>query len=140
MRRLQHEGVVEPVPQSTRGPGAYEPVHTSGPPRFDQVLAGLAMRGLVLSYAPEAYGSAVDFNVPGRRLVIPTRVLDQLSPISLPLASAASPERVLLGSADAVLRDLYVVLSAANRAPIPLTSRGLIPKRALVRTGTTSCG
>jgi hypothetical protein len=154
MRRLQQEGAIESMPRSARVGSTYGAVRSTAasavddvldglatrgdsrsavPPRFDQVLTGLATRGLVLSYAPGAYGSAVDFNAPGRRLVIPTRVLEQLSPISVPLASAAQPEQVLLGSSEAVLRDLYAVLAAANLAPIPLTSRGLIPKRALVQ-------
>jgi Helicase conserved C-terminal domain len=70
---------------------------------------------------------------PGKAVVIPAPILRLLPPVTLTLATVPEPPFIRSGSPDALLRDLVTVLSALRREPIELTTRGLIPKRFLVK-------
>jgi len=68
-----------------------------------------------------------------RRLIGTDAILRQLPPVELPTQTTASPATVTKADQAPLLRDFYLLLSFAAREPIPLTSRGMIPKRPLVR-------
>lgn len=128
-RHLVREGAIEPPP--ARG----APSRAASFP-FDDAVARLASLGLMFSAMPSTYGSTLDLTVPGMRVFIPTAVLEHLPPVRLRLETCDEPAEVLAASPSSLLRDVYTILSLADQSPVPLTARGLIAKRGLVRLDT----
>ena len=100
--------------------------------RFEDVVARAGLLGIVFTARPHT-GTMADPQQPGRTLFIPEPILSRLPPVTVELERAAPPPQVRAGDAAALLRDSYVLLSFADPEPIPLTTRGQIPKRVLVR-------
>src|SRR5439155_917445 len=63
-------------------------------------------------------------------------VLEHVPPMSLPIATSDTPVEIAPAQPAALLRDVYTLLTVAKQSPIPLTARGLIAKRALIRLDT----
>jgi hypothetical protein len=99
---------------------------------FADVVARLGVVGLVFSMDPQ-YATKVTLGSPQRRLYVPDAILRQLPPVNLPTETTPAPPVVEPADAATLLRDVYVLLSQARAAPLPLTARGTINKRVLVR-------
>jgi hypothetical protein len=132
-RRLEREGTIQPeLPRgsySASGGSAFR----SELPQFEAVVGRLGAAGLVFSSMPGSYASAVDLASPGQRLFIPKGVIEHVPPLPLPIATSEPPVEIAPAHPAALLRDVYTLLTVAAQSPIPLTARGLIAKRALVR-------
>ncbi|HZS00363.1 MAG TPA: helicase-associated domain-containing protein [Chloroflexota bacterium] len=100
--------------------------------KFADVVARLGVLGLVFTTDPQ-YATKADLGVPQRRLFIPDTILRELPPVTLPTETTTAPPTVQAAAPDALLRDVYVLLSEARATPLPLTTRGTINKRVLVR-------
>jgi hypothetical protein len=132
-RRLEQEGAIQPeLPR-----GSYAAAHGSAVrselPQFEAVVGRLGAAGLVFSSMPGSYASAVDLASPGQRLFIPNGVIEHVPLMPLPIATSEPPAEIAPAQSAALLRDVYTILTVAVQSPIPLTARGLIAKRALVR-------
>src|SRR5207248_2845042 len=92
---------------------------------------------LGLAFTAEPVGSGgfiVELHTPGQRLFIPAQIRRQLPAVAVePEQPAAPPSTVHPADPAAALRDVYTLLSSARAGALPLTNRGLIAKRALVR-------
>ncbi|TAK35400.1 MAG: hypothetical protein EPO21_06000 [Chloroflexota bacterium] len=104
-----------------------------GSDRFEDVVARLGVLGLAFTAGPRTGGSIVDLSTPGWRLVVPAEIRAHLPGVSLAVKSCVAPPVVLASNPGALLRDAYTLLASAERASIPLTTRGQIMKRALVQ-------
>lgn len=105
-----------------------------GSRKFEDLIARLGALGLVFTAEPVySGGTTVELSQPGRRLLIPDEILRTLPPVTLAPEPAATPETDWDGDPAPLLRDIYLLLSFAAREPIPLTARGMIPKRSLTR-------
>src|SRR5207302_4057910 len=49
------------------------------------------------------------------------------------IATSDPPAEIAPAHPSALLRDVYTILTVARQSPIPLTARGLMTKRALIR-------
>jgi len=133
-RRLEREGIIKPrPPRRGRFDSPRNGSESSELPNFDAAVARLGTAGLVFSSMPGTYGTMIDLAYPGQRLFIPKEVLEYVPTVPLPVATTATPAKIEPAQPAALLRDVYTILSAATQAPIPLTARGLIAKRALTR-------
>lgn len=135
-RELQQEGLLAPRPPTTNSWG-YRDERGSpwnrGSNKFEDLVARLGVLGLVFT-AGSGVGRAIcELSTPSWRLMVPAEIRAQLPPVTLPVESCAAPAVVATGDARIFLRDAYALLTAADRAPIPLTARGQIMKRALVQ-------
>jgi hypothetical protein len=132
-RRLEREGAIQP--ELPRGSSMLARVSalSSDLPDFEAVVGRLGAAGLVFSSMPWNYASAVDLASPGQRLFIPNGVLEHVPTVSLPIATTDPPTDVAPAHTSALLRDVYLLLTMAVQSPIPLTARGLITKRTLIR-------
>jgi hypothetical protein len=133
--QLEAEGWLDPAP--TRSSlGYFNP--SNGSPwarasrKFADVVARLGVLGLVFTIDPQ-YATKANLGVPQRRLFIPDAILRQLPPVTLPTETTTAPPAVQGAAPAALLRDVYALLSEARAAPLPLTARGTINKRVLVR-------
>ena len=106
-----------------------------GSRKLADVVARLGVLGLAFTAEPVGSGGfIVELRTPGRRLYIPAAILRQLPAVTAePEQPAAPPATVHLADPAAALRDVYTLLSFARAEALPLTTRGLIAKRALVR-------
>ena len=133
---LEREGRIEPREQSRDLWRGYR--DEKGSPwardsrKFADLVARLGVLGLAYS-ANSTMGGVVELNSPGQRLFIPDEVLQHLPPVALAVETAAPPALLCPADPAAAPRDVYMLLSAAAEAPLPLISRGLIAKRALLR-------
>ena len=104
-----------------------------GSRKFEDLVARLGALCLVFSTPPEAYGSqVVNLGKPGRQLYIPEEILKQLPTVAIEPVVVTQPAQVRLADPTPLLRDTYLLMSFAQREPIPLTKRGQIMKRSLV--------
>jgi len=101
--------------------------------KFEDILARLSVSGLVFTTGIGTYRSIGEFTAPAEYLFIPTAVFEHLPPVTMPIETAPPPPSVRPADPDTLLRDIYIILSFARDEPIPLTTRGQILKRALVR-------
>ncbi len=145
-QRLEHEGQIDRKAQPERGAfSSYwgynrekGSAHKRGSRKFEDLVARLGALGLVFTTEPlHSSGYVVELNVPGRRLFIPEAILGQLPAVELSTETAPPPSIVREADPAPLLRDFYLLLSFASREPIPLTARGSIAKRSLVRIDST---
>jgi len=101
--------------------------------KFEDIMARLSVSGLVFSTGIGTSRSNVEFTAPAEYLFIPTAVFEHLPPVTMPIETAPPPPSVRPADPDTLLRDIYIILSFAREEPIPLTIRGQILKRALLR-------
>jgi hypothetical protein len=141
MRRLlERDGLIDPRPKQDRHSYygyAYQhergSARVSGSRKFEDVVASLGAHGLVFTTEPVGGRGIVEINIPGRRLFIPAEIQRHLPLVELEIETQPPPAEVWPGDPGALLRDFYHLLSFAAREPIPLTNRGSIVKRTLVR-------
>lgn len=69
----------------------------------------------------------------GQYLFVPDAILEHLPPVALPVQTVEAPCSEQAADPDAFMRDMYLLLSFAQKQPIPLTVKGQIPKRTLVQ-------
>lgn len=129
---LLQAGVAVPTPRAARGAQnqAYEAKASySGKPCFEDILARLAVLGLVLSEREARYRSAPISFSPAHTVFIPQTVLKLLPPPP-PLAPAwAQAELVAAGSARQFQRDLGRYWRFVRRAgELRLTTQGYLYK------------
>ncbi|HLI51667.1 MAG TPA: hypothetical protein VKU87_07720, partial [Thermomicrobiaceae bacterium] len=132
--QLQAQGVTEQAKghtgfsyqQPTGSPTAH------GSRKFEDLVARLGAMGLLFTAIPVNSGSVVNFKTPGRRLYIPEEVLAIVPAVKIETELAPEPPVIRAADPTLILRDLYLLISFAEGAPIALTTRGLIPKRTLV--------
>jgi len=134
--RLEGEGKVE----KSQGTNPWEKrMDARGSPwavgsrRFADLVARLGVLGLMFASGPDGLGTIVELATGGRRLTIPDEILQHLPRPEVALQAVAVPEVVQSAEPGALLRDVYLLLSLADRAPFPLTARGQIAKRTLVQ-------
>lgn len=101
--------------------------------KFEDILARLSVSGLVFTTGIATSRSNVEFTAPAEYLFIPTAVFEHLPPVTMSIETGPPPPTVRPADPDSLLRDIYIILSFARDEPIPLTTRGQILKRALVR-------
>ncbi|HET7035861.1 MAG TPA: helicase-associated domain-containing protein, partial [Thermomicrobiaceae bacterium] len=132
---LEHEHLIEHRP-APRPYGYYAPekgsAYASGSRKLEDILARLCALGLVFTTGASS-GRMYDLVTPGQRIWIPPQILQHLPPVTVELVTAEPPAEIVAGNAAALQRDLYTLLSFAGRQDIPLTMRGQIMKRALVK-------
>ncbi len=105
---------------------------------FEDLVARLGALCLVFSTPPQSYGSqVVNLGVPGSQLYIPEEILAHLPKVSIEPEVVDQPAQVRLADPTLLLRDTYLLMSFAERDPIPLTKRGQIMKRSLVAIDQT---
>lgn len=104
--------------------------------KFEDLVARLGALGLLFTLDPvQSSGYVVSITLPGKRLVIPNGVLEQLPTVTLEAETVPEPATVQPGDATPLLRDLYLLFSLADRETIALTNRGLVMKRSLTKIG-----
>src|SRR4051812_30712062 len=135
---LERDGVLDPgqtLPRSTHDWQNRGSPWASGSRKFVDVVARLGVLGLAFTAEPVGSGGVIgELHTPGQRLFIPASILRQLPAVTVePEQPPAPPTTVHPADPTVVLRDVYTLLSAARAGALPLTSRGLIAKRALVR-------
>jgi len=135
--QLQSQGLV--VPQPERRSFSYYGYHRAeGSPskvdsdRLEDVLARLAALGLAFPW-PAPNGGMLNIRRSSTAVIIPPAILRRLPPVTLTLATAAGPPVTISGKPDVLLRDVVTIVAGIRREPIELTTRGLIPKRSLVK-------
>lgn len=138
--QLDYEGLIqEPEKRDYRYYSSYYhqeqgSVRARGSTKFEDLVARLGLLGLVFTSEPlQSSGWVVDLRKPGRRLLIPEDVLQHLPQVDIAVETAPPPAAVQEADPAPLLRDIYLLLSLADREPIPLTARGLVPKRTLAR-------
>jgi len=138
--QLEREGVIErPQPPDRNSYDSYYQtptgsVRTRGSSKFEDLVARLGVLGLAFTAEPsDSYGTIVELGKPGRRLFIPEEILKHLPAVALRAQTVAPPATIQAGDAAPLLRDLYLLLSFVGREQVPLTARGVIAKRTLVR-------
>lgn len=143
-QQLERDRVVEkPVPTKRAGYASYYnrekgSFRARDSNKFEDVVARLGVLGLVFTAEPlNSSGTLVELAEPGRRLYIPEEILRHLPPVELAVETVPDPPTIRVADAAPLLRDIYLLLSFAAREPIPLTTRGLIHKRTLVRIDET---
>ncbi len=105
---------------------------------FEDLVARLGALCLVFSTPPQSYGSqVVNLGVPGSQLYIPEEILAHLPKVTIEPEFIDQPAQMRLADPTLLLRDTYLLLSFAERDPIPLTKRGQIMKRSLVAIDQT---
>lgn len=128
-------GTIEPPEQRT-GYSHRESRGASGARgsrNFADIVARLGVLGLVFTATNSQRAKNMELGIAGERLFIPEAILKHLPAVTLPIETATPPETILPAAPDALLRDVYILLSFALDSPIPLTVRGLIPKRNLAQ-------
>ena len=101
--------------------------------RFETIVARLSQLGLLFSTNLGPYREHVEWGVIGQQLFIPEGVMQHLPAPAIPVETTAAPATEILTSRDDVLRDIYMLVAAVRDEPVPLSARGLIPKRHLGR-------
>lgn len=139
-RQLERESHVDPKSQPERGTYLSYGQQIKGSARnrgsrtFEDVVARLGALGLAFTAEPlHSTGSIVELNQPGRRLFIPDVILRRLPSVEVSTETTPVPVKTQQADPAPLLRDVYLLLSFAARGPIPLTARGLMPKRTLVQ-------
>lgn len=136
-RRLLESGTIAKAPLDTRY-GWNILRRLGGSPwkrdskQFGDVVARLGVLRLAFS-ADEAWRKSNELGEPGPRTFIPAPILEQVPLPEIPVELAPEPDVVQAAPPETALRDLYELTRAAAESPIPLTARGQIAKRALVR-------
>lgn len=106
--------------------------HYKGKPTFEDLLAGLAMKGLVFSQRPLDDSRTTLNWLHGRTLILPDYVRERLDSITLPeLPNPASiePAHVVRGSSQTFLRDLGRYGRYLRRkGKLPLTTQNQLYK------------
>ncbi|HEU5422941.1 MAG TPA: helicase-associated domain-containing protein, partial [Nitrolancea sp.] len=132
---LEQENLVERQPPRSLY-GYAQPVSGSaykkGSRKFEDSLARLCALGLVFTTGASS-GRMYDLVTPGLRVWIPPQILRHLPPVTVALVTTEPPPEIVAGNPGPLQRDLYTLLSLAERQTIPLTMRGQIMKRALVK-------
>lgn len=108
------------------------PVRVGKPSKLAESITRLGTLGLVFNWSA-GQRNVHSLGTLGQYLFIPQAILQHLPPVDLPIERIDPPPRVETATPDAFQRDLYHLLSAAQKQPIPLTVKGLIPKRTLVQ-------
>lgn len=98
--------------------------------RLGDIVAALGAAGLAFTSAQEQ-SRDLQLQTPRIFLFVPRAILSHLPPVTLGVREA-QPVAEEPASGGVLLRDLYLLASFAQQQPIPLTARGLIPKRSLV--------
>ncbi|MEW5989703.1 MAG: helicase-associated domain-containing protein, partial [Chloroflexota bacterium] len=139
---LTHEGVLKTAPAAAKVFVGYRQVdwyegnpHYKGQPAYEDLMAGLALKGLVLSREPLRQDRGVIEWTPGQVLFIPAFIARHLP--AAPAQPAGSldkgePPFVLPGSARNFQRDLsHYARFLRRQKELPLTSQGLVYKKTL---------
>lgn len=100
---------------------------------FPDIIARLGALGLAFSLNSSSKGKNAELGIPGEYLFIPEAIQKHLPGVEVPVETVEPPPAVLPAVPADLLRDIYVLLSFARQQPIPLTARGLLPKRNLVQ-------
>jgi hypothetical protein len=145
-QQLKREGQTDGTAQPERGSSSSwsyggrvkGSARNRGSRKFEDLVARLGALGLIFTAEPvHSGGYIVELNEPGRRLFIPKPILHQLPAAELSTMTAPPPSIVRKADPAPLLRDIYLLFSFALREPIPLTARGLIAKRSLIRIDST---
>jgi hypothetical protein len=101
--------------------------------RFEDIVVRLGTLGLLFSTNIGPYRQQVEPGGIGQYLYIPQGVMHHLPPPTITVETSPPPRAEELADRDALLRDVYMLVVAARDEPIPLSVRGQIPKRQLIR-------
>lgn len=108
-------------------------------PRLEDVLAGLARKGLVFSESPQAAGNTVLDWPPGDVVVLSVAFRSYLNTLDLPTLPTRddfSPKFVVLGSAQQFQRNLIRLMRfVRRRGTLRLTTQGVFYKQDLREIG-----
>jgi hypothetical protein len=129
--QLGAEGSIE-APSRNRA-GGETPTKNGAKGRFEDIVARLGTLGLLFSTNTGPYRQQVEPGALGQYLYIPQDVMRHLPTPTRTVETASPPTTEELADRDALLRDLYMLIAAARDEPIPLSVRGQIPKRQLIR-------
>jgi hypothetical protein len=135
-RLLDENLIVESAKATWSSPAtALGAPNVRGSKQFADVVARLGALGLAFTTAPTGGNpnALADLHVPGSRLYVPDAILPLLAKPALPVETTAAPAPIQPADPAAFLRDLFVLLSAVDREPIPLVAKGLVGKRHFVR-------
>ena len=129
-RDLRRAGYLEATTGSAERSGSPDRVESR---RLEDVLAHLAVRGLVLTADFEGYQrEATDLADPGTTAFIPSDVLPLLPP-PRPTGSPVEVPRAAQADLGTTLRDALLYWSYAERNDVQIIARGTVAKRHLVR-------
>lgn len=139
---LTHEGVLKSTPVATKIFVGFRQVdwyegnpHYKGQPAYEDLMAGLVLKGLAFSREPQRQDRGVIEWTPGRVIFIPAFIARhlpavQLRPAGLP--DKGEPPFVLPGSARNFQRDLsHYARFLRRQKELSLTSQGLVYKKTL---------
>jgi hypothetical protein len=134
--RLTEEGVIPPASPATQGACHEGRPHDAGTNAFEDVIARLTLRGLLLSEGiPNAWGRRKMLGLtPGLNVIVPPAVRRFLTePVSEEMnwGRGSLPAPVLDADIASSQRDLFIYWSEALTRPLPLTQAGLVRKRVL---------
>lgn len=101
--------------------------------RFEDVVARLGVLGLVFSARPMGGPTMVELGRPGWYLLVPDEILALVPTPDSAIHPVDPPSDLRSADGRGMLRDLYLLAAAAADERLPLTGRGQIAKRALVR-------
>lgn len=101
--------------------------------RFEDIVARLSVRGLLFSVNVGPYRQQVELGNLGQYLYIPQGVMKHIPAPTHEFETSPAPTAEDLADRDSLLRDLYFLVAAVRDEPIPLSTRGQIPKRHLIR-------
>lgn len=129
--QLGAEGAVD-SPSLDRANGG-PPTVNSARGRFEDIVARLSMLGLLFATNVGPYRQHVELGSLGQYLYIPHGVMRHLPPPSSAVETSPPPVVDVSADREALLRDVYMLVAAVRDEPIPLSVRGQIPKRHLIR-------
>ncbi len=101
--------------------------------RFEDIVSRLGVRGLLFSVNVGPYRQQVELGNLGQYLYIPQGVMRHIPVPVHAIETSPAPSSEDLADRDSLLRDLYFLVAAVRDEPIPLSTRGQIPKRHLIR-------
>jgi hypothetical protein len=101
--------------------------------RFEDIVARLGVRGLLFAVNVGPYRQQVELGNLGQYLYIPQGVMRHIPVPIHAVEISPSPTADDLADRDVLLRDLYLLVAAVRDEPVPLSTRGQIPKRHLIR-------
>ncbi len=134
---MTKEGLVDKQTRENQYSYYHQPtgtIHTKGSRKFEDVVARVS--ALCLVFTTEhlgGYGTTYEHGKPGRRLFIPDGILRHLPKVTLSVKTIPAPPVIREADPGLLLRDLYLLLSFAARESIPLTARGPIVKKTLLK-------
>jgi hypothetical protein len=101
--------------------------------RFEDIVARLSVRCLLFPVNVGAYRQHVELGDLGQYLYIPHGVMQHIPTPTHPIETSPPPPTEEIADRDTLLRDIYLMVAAMRDEPIPLSVRGQIPKRHLIR-------